>query len=182
GGALVERLPPISALQVAAGIAAGAPIAMVLASVFLLSEKKVTVSRLEMRLTFRSIVSAARSARLYLVAAFLFLYSFAPDFGTPLYYFMTDELKFSQAYIGILGAISSAGWIAGALVHRWLLARMSPKALLNLSIVLGTASAASFLLLSCEVSAAIVNFANGAALMIATIASLTLAADYCPKR
>ena len=155
---------------------------MVLASLFLLTEKKVTVSRLEMRLTFQSIVSAARSARLYLVAAFLFLYSFAPGFGTPLYYFMTDELKFSQAYIGILGAISSAGWIAGALVHRWLLARMSPKALLNLSIVLGTASAASFLLLSGEVTAAIVNFANGAALMIATIASLTLAADYCPKR
>jgi len=48
--------------------------------------------------------------------------------------------------------------------------------------VLGTASAASFLLLSGEVTAAIVNFANGAALMIATIASLTLAADYCPKR
>ena len=135
-----------------------------------------------MRLTFQSIVSAAKSARLYLVAAFLFLYSFAPGFGTPLYYFMTDELKFSQAYIGILGAISSAGWIAGALVHRWLLARMSPKALLNLSIVLGTVSAASFLLLSGEVTAAIVNFANGAALMIATIASLTLAADYCPER
>ncbi len=182
GGALVEHLPPISALQAAAGIAAVAPVAMVLASLFLLTERKVTVSRLEMGLTFRSIMSAARSARLYLVALFLFLYSFAPGFGTPLYYFMTDELKFSQAYIGILGAISSAGWIAGALVHRWLLARMRPKALLNLSIVLGTASAASFLLLSGEVSAAVVNFANGATLMIATIASLTLAADYCPKR
>ena len=182
GGALVERLPPISALQAAAGIAAVAPIAMVLASVLFLSEKKVTVSRQEMRLTFRSIVSAARSAKLYLVAAFLFLYSFAPGFGTPLYYFMTDELRFSQAFIGILGAISSAGWITGALIHRWFLARMSSKALLNLSIVLGTASAASFLLLSGEVSAAIVNFANGAALMIATIASLTLAAGFCPRR
>jgi len=182
GGALVERLPPISALQAAAGIAAIAPIAMVLASVFLLSEKKVKMSRLEMRLTIQSVVSAAKSTRLYLVAAFLFLYSFAPGFGTPLYYFMTDELKFPQAYIGILGAITSAGWIAGALIHRCLLARMSPKALLNLSIVLGTASSASFLLLSGEVSAAIVSFANGAALMIATIASLTLAADHCPER
>src|SRR3981081_973527 len=66
GGALVERLPPISALQAAAGSAAVAPIAMVLASLFLLSEKKVTASRSEMRLTFRSIVSAARSAKLYL--------------------------------------------------------------------------------------------------------------------
>ena len=182
GGALVEHLAPLSALQVAAAIAAVTPVAMLLASLFLLSERKVTVSRREMGLTFRSMVSAATSARLHLVAVFLFLYSFAPGFGTPLYYYMTDELKFSQAYIGVLGAISAAGWIAGALLHRRLLARMRPKALLNLSIVLGTVSAASFLLLSGEVSAAIVNFANGAALMIATIASLSLAADFCPER
>src|SRR5260370_31699410 len=182
GGALVERLPPTSALQAAAGIAAVAPLAVVLASLFLLHERKVTATRLEMRRTFQSIVSASKSAKLYIVALFLFLYSFAPGFGTPLYYFMTDELKFSQAYIGILGSIASAGWIAGALVHRWLLRKMSSKALLYLSIVLGTLSAASFLLLADEVTAAIGKFANGAAMMIATIASLTLAADYCPKR
>jgi predicted MFS family arabinose efflux permease len=135
-----------------------------------------------MQRTFRSVVTALKSAKLYLVALFLFLYSFAPGFGTPLYYFMTDELKFSQSYIGILGSIASAGWIAGALVHRYFLSKMSSKALLYLSIVLGTLAAASFLLLADEVTAAIVNFANGAAMMIATIASLTLAADYCPKR
>jgi len=158
GGALVERLPPTSALQAAAAIAAVAPLAVVLASLFLLHERKVTATRLEMRRTFQSIVSASKSAKLYIVALFLFLYSFAPGFGTPLYYFMTDELKFSQAYIGILGSIASAGWIAGAVIHRWLLSKMSSKALLYLSIVLGTMSAASFLLLADEVTAAIVNF------------------------
>ena len=183
GGALVERLPPLSALQAAAGIAAVAPIAVVLASVFLL-EREEGHGEPAGDAPAPSTASCRRQGppKLYLVALFLFLYSFAPGFGTPLYYFMTDELKFSQSYIGILGSIASAGWIAGALVHRWLLARMSSKALLYLSIVLGTLSAASFLLLSGEVTAAIVNFANGAALMIATIASLTLAADYCPKR
>lgn len=182
GGALVEGLSPLAALQTAAGFAAVAPLAMILASAFLLIETKVPASGPEMRLTLQSVISATKSARLYLVAAFLFLYTFAPGFGTPLYYFMTDELKFSQAYIGTLGAISSAGWIVGALVHRWFLAGIRSKSLLNLSIVLGTASAASFLLLSGEISAAIVSFANGAALMIATIASLTLAANYCPSR
>ena len=182
GGALVETLPALSALQVAAAIAAVAPVAVVLASLFLLDEKKVGASAFEARLTFQSMLRASTSAKLYLVALFLFLYSFAPGFGTPLYYFMTDELKFSQSTIGILGAIASAGWIAGALVHRFLLRGMSSKALLTLSIVLGTLSAASFLLLADPVTAAIVNFANGVAMMIATIASLTLAADYCPKR
>jgi len=182
GGELVQRLSALSALQAAAGVAAVAPIAVILASLFLLSEAKSRVNRLEMRRTFQSLVMALRSSKLYLIAFFLFLYSFAPGFGTPLYYFMTDELKFSQSYIGILGSIASAGWIAGALAHRWLLRKMPSKALLYLSIVFGTLSAASFLLLTDEITAAIVNFANGAALMIATIASLTLAADYCPKR
>ena len=182
GGELIQRLPPLSALQAAAGVAAVAPIAAILASLFLLSERKSRANREEMQRTFQSVVTALRSAKLYLVALFLFLYSFAPGFGTPLYYFMTDELKFSQSYIGILGSIASAGWIAGALVHRYFLSKMSSKALLYLSIVLGTLAAASFLLLADELTAAIVNFANGAAMMIATIASLTLAADYCPKR
>jgi MFS family permease len=182
GGALVETLPALSALQVAAAVAAVAPLAVVLASLFLLDEDKVKANVFEARLTFQSMLRASLSAKLYLVALFLFLYSFAPGFGTPLYYFMTDELKFSQSTIGILGAIASAGWIAGALVHRFLLRGMSSKALLTLSIVLGTLSAASFLLLADPVTAAIVNFANGVAMMIATIAALTLAADYCPKR
>jgi MFS family permease len=182
GGALVEALPALSALQTAATIAAVAPIAVLLAALFLLDEKRVVASGLEVRRTFQSLVAATTSAKLYLVALFLFLYAFAPGFGTPLYYFMTDELKFSQSYIGILGAIASAGWIAGALVHRFLLRRLSSQALLTLSIVLGTLSAGSFLLLADPVTAAIANFANGVAMMIATIASLTLAADYCPKR
>lgn len=182
GGQLVERLPPLSALQVAAGIAAAAPIAVVLASLFLLDEQKRPVSRDELRRTSQSIAAALQSRKLLLIAVFLFLYSFAPGFGTPLYYFMTDTLEFSQSYIGVLASITSAGWIAGALLHRWLLRRMSPKALLYLSIVLGTLSSASFLLLANEITGAVVFFANGAALMVATIATLSLAADYCPPR
>jgi MFS family permease len=182
GGELVERLSPASALQVAASIAAIAPIAAILGALLLLKESRTEVSRTEIRRTVRGLAAALRSAKLYVVAVFLFLYSFAPGFGTPLYYYMTDTLAFSQAYIGTLGSIAAAGWIAGALVHRWFLARLRSKSLLYLSIVLGTASAASFLLLTDEITAALVNFANGMAAMIATIASLTLAAQHCPKR
>ncbi len=182
GGELVERLSAAAALKAAAGIAAVAPIAVLVSTPLLLKERKSPVSRQELGNTLQGIVATLRSRRLYLVAAFLFLYAFAPGFGTPLYFYMTDTLRFSQAYIGVLGSIASAGWIAGALLHRWLLRRMSSKSLLYLSIVLGTASAASFLLLTDEVTAAIVNFANGLAQMIATIASLTLAAQHCPRR
>jgi MFS family permease len=182
GGSLVQYLSPALAVPAAAGIAAVAPIAVIMGSLFLLEETRTKVDRAELRRTFVSIVEAVQSRRLWVVALFLFLYAFAPGFGTPLYYYMTDTLNFSQAYIGVLGSIASAGWIAGGLLHRWLLWRMGSKSLLYLSIVLGTLAAASFLLLSDELSAAVVNFANGVVAMIATIASLSLAAHYCPRR
>jgi len=95
---------------------------------------------------------------------------------------MTDDLKFSQEYIGILGSINSAGWIVGAVLHRRVLKSLTSKALLNLSIVLGTLATAAFLLLWGEASAAVINFFSGIAGMIAFVATLTLAADYCPQR
>lgn len=182
GGELVQRLGALRAFQTAACVAAVAPLAMLAATHFLLDEDRTPIDRGEMLRTLKATFAALTSRRLYLVAAFLFLYAFAPGFGTPLYFYMTDDLKFSQAYIGLLGAITSGGWIAGAFLHRWFLATMSTRRQLYLSIALGTLSAASFLFLTGDVSAAIVNFANGVALMIGTIATLTLAADFCPAR
>jgi predicted MFS family arabinose efflux permease len=182
GGELVEHLSAPAALKASAAVAAVAPLAVVAATLLLLSEPRSRVSREVLRDTLRGIAAALRSRRLWLVAAFLFLYTFAPGFGTPLYYYMTDTLRFSQSYIGVLGSIASAGWIAGALLHRRYLRYVDAETLLYLSIVLGTLSAASFLLLAGELSAAIVNFAYGLAQMIATIASLTLAAQCCPRR
>jgi MFS family permease len=135
-----------------------------------------------MRNTFRGLLATFRTRELWVVGVFLLVYYFSPGFSTPLYYHMTDSLKFSQGYIGILGSIASAGWIAGALLYGHFLDRMSSKKLLNLSIALGTASTISYLLLSSEISAAVLNFFNGFTTMIATVATLTLAADYCPKR
>ena len=182
GGQLVEHLPAAAALKGSAIIAAVAPVAVLLATPLLLRETRSSIGRQEISNTLQGIVAALKSTRLWLVALFLFLYFFAPGFGTPLYYYMTDTLQFSQSYIGWLGSIAAAGWIAGGLMHRFLLQRMSSASLLYLSILLGTASAASFLLLDGQVSAALVNFGYGLAQMIATIATLTLAARNCPPR
>jgi predicted MFS family arabinose efflux permease len=50
------------------------------------------------------------------------------------------------------------------------------------SIALGTVTTLSYLLLSSEASAAIINFCAGFSAMLATVATVTLAADYCPPR
>ena len=182
GGQLVERLSPSAALHAAATIIAVAPLAVVFTTWFLISEPKCRIDLTEMKKTFGSLLAAFSLRELWFVGAFLFLYYLSPGLGTPLYYHMTDHLKFSQEYIGILGSISSGGWIIGALLYRRFLKGITARTLLNLSILLGTLTTSAFLLLWNEATAAFINFFSGFAGMVAFLATLTLAADYCPQR
>jgi MFS family permease len=182
GGQLVQRFVPAVALHIAAAMVAVAPLSVIVGTWFLIEEKKTTVNAQGIRETFKGLVAAFKRRELVIVAIFIFLYYFSPGLSTPLYYHMTDNLKFSQGYIGILGSISSASWIAGALLYHRLFDRLSLKNLLNASIALGTVTTAAYLLLSGETSAAIIYCCSGFAAMLATVATLTLAADYCPPR
>jgi MFS family permease len=182
GGQLVERLVPGDALHAAAAIIAVAPLAVVFTVWVLISEPKTRIDLPEMKKTLADLLVAFTLRDLWLVGLFLFLYYLSPGLGTPLYYHMTDQLKFSQEYIGTLSSISSAGWVAGALLYRRFLRGITAKALLNFSILISTLTTAAFLLLSDEATAAVINFFSGVAWMIALVATLTLAADYCPQR
>jgi predicted MFS family arabinose efflux permease len=182
GGVLVEHLSPTGALHAAALIVGVAPLLAVLGSLFLIDEERSHADLAQLKATFRALLATFGRRELWLIGGFLFLYNFNPGFGTPLYYYMTDELRFSQQFIGILGAVSSVGWIAGALLYRWRLRGMTSQALLYLSIACGTAATLLFLFLADPVAAVIVEFLAGIAGMIAMVASLTLAADFCPQR
>jgi MFS family permease len=182
GGELIEYLSPAGAFHVAAAIAAIAPVAIVVSCLWLVDEQPARMDITEFRAAMRGFLATFRSRTLWLIAAFLFLYYFSPGFGTPLYFHMTDHLRFSQGTIGLLSSVSAGGWIAGGLIYRYLLHRMAPRALLNLSIAGGALSTLAFLGLVDELSAVVVYFLSGVAGMIANIATLTLAADHCPKR
>ncbi len=182
GGELVQHLPPASALHIAAMIVAVSPAAVIVGVLVLIPERKAPIDIAGFKATLAGLAASFKRRELWVIAVFIFLYFFSPGLSTPLYFHMTDELKFSQAYIGILGSISSAGWVVAALLYRKFFADLSLRSLLNLSIALGTATTAAFLLLSGEASAAVIYFCNGFAAMVATVATLTLAADYCPPR
>ena len=182
GGQLVQHLSPGSALHTAAAIVAVAPLAVIAGTLFLVDEQKTTINVQGIRDTLDGLTSSFKRRELWLVAMFLFLYNFSPGLSTPLYFHMTDELKFAQSYIGILGSIASAGWVAAALLYRRLLGELSLKSLLNLSILLGTLATLAFIFLSGETSAAVIYLCNGCSAMLAMVSTLTLAADYCPPR
>jgi len=182
GGQLIERLTPVAALHGAAAIIAVTPLIVVFAGGVLIHEGHSRIDLAEMKRTFASLLAALTLRDLWIIALFLFVYYLNPGLGTPLYYHMTDDLKFSQEYIGILGSINSAGWIVGALLYRRFLKGLTAKVLLNLSIALGVVATGAFLLLWNEALAAAINFLGGIATMIAFVATLSLAADYCPPR
>jgi predicted MFS family arabinose efflux permease len=181
GGGLIEVFSPAGALHVAALIAAIAPLA-VLFCLHLVEEARASIDRAELRRRLDGLLNTFRSRTLWLIAVFLFCYYFSPGFGTPLYFFMTDHLHFSQGFIGALSAVNAVGWVAGGLVYRWLLAGMRTRALLQLSIVLGALATLAYLGMIDPISAVVVYFLFGVAGMIANVATLTLAAEHCPPR
>ena len=182
GGQLVQRLSPGAALHIAAAIVAVAPAAVLFGTVFLIPEKKTRIDVQALRGSFGSLVAACKKRELWILGIFLFLYYFSPGLSTPLYYTMTDKLKFTQGYIGILASIASAGWVVGALLYRRRFGNLSAKRMLQLSIALGTVSTAAYVLLFNETAAAILSFCSGFSAMLATVATVTLAADRCPPR
>ena len=182
GGQLVQHLAPEGALHAAAAIIAIAPCAVIAGTFFLVPEKKVGIDLAGMRNTLRGLLTAFRRRELWIVAMFLFLYYFSPGLSTPLYYHMTDDLGFSQAYIGVLGSVTAAGRVFGALLYRPFFEGLTLKTLLNLSIAFGTLAGLGYLFFWNDIAAAIISFCAGFSAMLTTVATLTLAADYCPPR
>jgi predicted MFS family arabinose efflux permease len=181
GGMLIEVLSAQNALRAAAWIAAGAPVAVLL-SLRLVHEERGRIDRAAFVLGLAALWAAFRSRDIWLIGIFLFCYYFSPAFGTPLYFYLTDTLKFSQGFIGLLSAVNAAGWIAGGLLYRHVLWRMATRPLLNLSLVFGVVSTLAYLGLVDPISAVVIYFITGMAQMVANVATLSLAAAVCPPR
>ena len=81
------------------------------------------------------IKTLVRSGPLWSAAGLLFLVYISPGFGTPLYYYQTDTLKFSPPFIGTLGFISGVLGLLGAVVYGVLCRRLSLRPLLAVGIV-----------------------------------------------
>ena len=180
GGQLAQHLPAGTALRAAAWIAAAAPLA-VLPSLLLLREAPVRIDLPALRERLGALAQALRSRALWLIALYLFCYYFSPGFGTPLYFVMTDRLGFSQGFIGLLSSVNACGWIVGGLLYPRLPWRGTTTGMLRLSIVAGVVSTLAYAGLQGPASAIAIHFVAGLAGMLANLATLTLAAETCPK-
>jgi MFS family permease len=82
---------------------------------------------------------------LLIVALFIFLYKFAPSFGTPLTFIMRDEFQWSKLWIGTLGTISAGVSIIGAMLYFHFSKYLDIKKALVWSVYLGALTTLCYL-------------------------------------
>ena len=178
GGMLTQH----HALRLAFFFSAVFPMISFVMAIFFIREPRVRREAGQFGRTWTAIRGSIRSRDLWTVAGFILFWTFSPSFGTPLFYYQTDTLKFSQQFIGTLLSLSAAGAIVGALAYGGLSRVLPLRWLLNGAIGLGVLSTLAYLLYASPTSAVLIDTSAGCIGMIATLAFLDLAAKASPKQ
>jgi MFS family permease len=178
GGYLAEH----QSLRAAFLLAASFPAISLLMTVVFVKEDRTSIDREAFRETVAAIRVAARERDVWVVAGFIFFWTFSPSFGPALLYYQTDVLRFSQQFIGHLGALGSLAAVGGAFVYAPVSRKVPLGRLINLSIGIGVVSTLSYLLYRGPWSAVAIDVTFGGAGMITQLAFLDLAAKSCPRR
>ena len=83
--------------------------------------------------------------KLLVIGLFVFLYKYAPSFGTPLLFIQRDAFKWGKIWIGTLGTISMVCGIIGSLLYYRFSQRINIKRWLFFSVFLGALTTLSYL-------------------------------------
>jgi len=163
-------------------IAAIFPFFVFVLSIFFIDEEKQKADWQSFKKTLFVLKSVFKNKNLWIVIGFLFFWNFSPSFGMPMFYYQTNQLKFSKMFIGLLDSISSIGNIIGALIFWKFCREISLKKLLNITIAFGVIGTLAYFGLVGHKSAIIINFIFGITGMIALLTVLDLAAKSCPQK
>jgi hypothetical protein len=83
--------------------------------------------------------------KLLIIGLFIFLYKYAPSFGTPLAFIQRDAFKWGKIWIGTLGTISTVCGVIGALLYYRFSQKINLKKWLYISVFLGAVTTLSYL-------------------------------------
>jgi len=168
-------------LQGAFVVAAAFPFVAAVMGALFIHEPPARSGREELREAWRGIRLAVSDRTMWIVAGFLFFWTFSPSIGIPLFYFQTDTLKFSQQFIGLLGSLTAGASIVGAVLYASLSRKVSLQRIIVASIGVGVVSTLAYLLYRDATSALIIDTLFGGVGMVTQLAFLDLAAKACPK-
>ena len=163
-------------------LAASFPLISLAMAVIFIRDAPVRSDREAFRQTWAAIRSAARQRDVWMVAGFIFFWTFSPSFGAALFSYQTNVLKFPQDRIGMLDSIQAATGILGAAIYAPLSRRLTLKTLIGWAIGIGSLATLTFLLYRDFPSAVVIHGTFGCFGMVALLAFLDLAARACPPR
>ena len=181
-GALGGYLAEGRELRLAFGIAACFPVVSLVMVFVFVREPHHPYDAAAFAETVAAIRAALSHRDVWTVGGFIFFYTFSPSFGPAFLYYQTDELGFSQQFIGTLGALGSAAAVLGAIAYAPLARRMRLRSLLNWAIGVGVAGTLCYLVYQGHTSALLIDTFFGGVGMIMQLAFLDLAAKACPRR
>jgi len=161
-------------------LAACFPLLSLVTAGLVIREPRVPADRAALLTRLRDVRAALGAREVWLVAGFIFLFTFSPSFGPGFLFFQTDRLGFSQQFIGTLAALQSLGSVLGALTYAPISRRWPLRRRINVAIGLSVAAGLVYLLYRGPWSAALVDFAYGWVYMVTALAFLELAAKACP--
>ena len=178
GGWLAER----RALSLGFGLAAGFPLVSLGRAAGFVREPRARVDRAAFRATWTAIRAALAAREVWLVAGFIFFWTFSPSFGPAFLFYQTDTLGFSQQFIGLLGSLGAAAGVVGAAVYAPISRRLPLRRLINWCIGAAVVGTLAYLVYRDQVSAIVIDTVFGAIGMLTQLALLDLAAKACPRR
>jgi MFS family permease len=161
-------------------LAACFPLLSMATAVRVVREPRVRADRAALRTRLRDVRAALGAREVWVVAGFIFLFTFSPSFGPGFLFFQTDRLGFSQQFIGTLAALQSLGSVLGAVTYAPISRQWPLRRRINVTIGLSVLSTLVDLLYRGPWSAAVVDFAYGWVYMVTALAFLELAAKACP--
>lgn len=173
---------PASGLHLAAMIAMIGPAILLVATWFIVREKKSALNKEGLKLTSSGFVAALKSKPLLGVVLFVCLFWFQPGLITPMYLYCTEDLGISEAFFGTSGAWAQGGYLIGAVMFLVVLGpRLSTRQLAMMSILLYAGSTFAYLGLVGPKTLTALSLLYGVCYMIANLTLLSLAAQVCPR-
>jgi len=178
GGYLAET----RSLRLAFAFAALFPLISCAMAITFVRDARATRDSAAFRATWQAIRAAGRTPTVWLIASFIFLFNFSPQFGPAFLYYQTDTLKFSQQFIGVLAAVNAVGWILGAFLYAPLSRRVSLTKMVWVVVIVGSVGTFAYLLYRGPASAVVIDVTFGIVAMMTQLVFLDLAARACPPR
>lgn len=181
-GVLGGRFAEMRSLHVGFGVASCFPLVTFLMVTCFITEAAAPADRAAFRDTWGAIRRALSERHVWLVAGFILFWTFSPSFGPALLYYQTDQLRFSQQFIGVLGSITAVSAMVGAFIYAPVSRRVPLQRLIVGAIAVATVATLGYLLYRDAVSAVLIELVFGCIGMMTQLAFLDLAAKACPRR